>query len=82
LAIAYFKHISEYGYAPQLTASNIQIITRKESHASYRKYHLKNRENEKMRPFYKWKEGFIDGYIKKCSPEALARRAVPLTKWE
>lgn len=40
---------------------------RKESDASYRKYQLKNRPNEKIRPFYKWKDGFIDRYLNRGS---------------
>lgn len=28
---------------------------------------MKNRSNEKLRPFYKWKDGFIDRYLNRGS---------------
>lgn len=36
---------------------------------------MKNNSNEKLRPFYKWKDGFIDNYLKYCSPDSIQRRA-------
>lgn len=33
---------------------------------SYKKYSLKNKKNQDIRPFYLWKEGFIENYKKYC----------------
>ncbi|CDW75263.1 UNKNOWN [Stylonychia lemnae] len=32
----------------------------------YKKYQLKNRNNHELRPFYLWKDGFIESYKKYC----------------
>jgi hypothetical protein len=29
----------------------------------------------KLRPFYKWSDGFFDNYLKYCGPESINRRA-------
>ncbi len=39
------------------------IINLKNDHI-YKKYHLKNKSNDKVRPFYLWKDGFIVNYKK------------------
>lgn len=49
---------------------------KKESEVYYTKYQSQNRSNDKLiRPFYKWKDGFFENYLKYYNPEGLARRA-------
>ena len=58
------------------------IIQKKDKEDSYRRYQPQNRNsNEKViRPFYKWKDGFVDNYLKYCSPDAIKFRAKRLMR--
>jgi hypothetical protein len=57
-------------------ANKQKFLHKKESEVHYTKYQSTNRTLEKqLRPFYKWKDGFFESYLKYCSPDAINRRA-------